>query len=37
MATMPVGEIDKVINHWDLMSYDFFVSDIASQDKTAPN
>jgi len=34
---MPIPELDKHLDHWDLMSYDYFVSDISSASKTAPN
>lgn len=29
--------MDKVLDHWNLMNYDFFVSDIVGQSTTAPN
>jgi len=32
-----VATIDAAIDHWNLMNYDFFVSDIASANVTAPN
>lgn len=32
-----VPELDKLLDRWNLMSYDFFVADIASASKTAPN
>lgn len=37
MSTLPIAKIDKVLDYWNLMSYDYFVSDIDSADKTAPN
>jgi len=32
-----VPELDKVLSRWNLMTYDYFVADIASASKTAPN
>jgi len=32
-----IPEIEKYISTWNLMTYDYFVSDIASASKTGPN
>jgi len=37
ISKLPIKELDEVLDTWNLMNYDFFVSDIKSQDVTAPN
>jgi GH18 family chitinase len=37
MDHTPVKEISEVIDYWQIMNYDFFVSDIKSANVTAPN
>lgn len=32
-----VPTLDKYLDHWNVMSYDYYVSDIPSQNITAPN
>ena len=32
-----VAELSKVLHHWNLMTYDYYVSDIKSANITAPN
>lgn len=32
-----VAELDKELHHWNLMTYDYYVSDIKSANITAPN
>lgn len=32
-----IAELEKSLTYWNLMTYDYFVSDIASASKTAPN
>lgn len=32
-----VAGLSKVLHHWNLMSYDYYVSDIKSSNITAPN
>lgn len=32
-----VAELDKVLHHWNLMTYDYYVADIKSANFTAPN
>jgi GH18 family chitinase len=32
-----VPELDKVLHHWNLMSYDYYVADLKGASFTAPN